>query len=291
MDLRRDVERLDHATALDGPVDAVRVVARTLLPAGPLKDVLHGTWLGHPAHPMLTDVPIGCWTSAFLVDVLGGRRGQKAADRLIAIGVLAALPTAATGLADWTELDRRSARTGLVHAAANSVALACYTASLVARRRGRRAKGLVLSLLGAGAVTAGGYLGGHLSYRRAAGVSRDAFEEFPRDWVVVFDAADIPEGKPVAVHADGARLFLYREGPAVHALSAVCPHQGGPLDEGEIVHADTGGRSAPVVVCPWHGSRFRVDDGEVLRGPSASPAPAFDVRVDGGKVAVRRRIG
>ena len=80
MDFRVEVERLDHATALDRPVEAVTGIVNRLLPKGELKDVLHGTWLGHPLHPLLTDLPIGTWTSALLLDWLGGADARGAAD-------------------------------------------------------------------------------------------------------------------------------------------------------------------------------------------------------------------
>src|SRR5204862_5824540 len=135
-----------------------------------LKDFLSGSWLGHPLHPLLTDLPIGAWTSAMVLDLAGGRRGQPAADLLIAAGIAAAIPTAASGFSDWSDLGPRDQRVGIVHAATNLVGVACYTASLSARRKGRRPAAIALSFAGAATLTAGGYLGGHLAYRRGVGV-------------------------------------------------------------------------------------------------------------------------
>ena len=284
MDVRVQVERLDWSPALDRPVEILGKVAGKLLPQGTVKDILHGTWLGHPLHPLLTDLPIGCWTNAMLLDIVGGRRGQPAADLLVGAGVLLALPTAASGLADWSELERPAARTGVVHAAANVIGLGLYSASWVARRRGRRAQGVALSFLGAAAATVGGFLGGHLAYRRGAGVSRNAFEPPSTDWAVVMDDTELAERTPVRVDVEGVDVLLYRDGDRIHAVSAVCSHVGGPLDEGEIGDGDQ-----PTVTCPWHGSTFRLTDGVAVRGPAQAPVPTFDAQVTSGKVQVRRR--
>ncbi|MGH9136367.1 MAG: DUF2231 domain-containing protein, partial [Acidimicrobiales bacterium] len=141
-------------------------------------DVLRGEWLGHPLHPALTDLPIGFWTSAFVLDLVGGRGNRGAADFLVAAGLLSVPPTAAAGVADWTQLSGDDRQIGLVHAASNTTATLLYLASFVARRRGRRARGVLLGLAGATAATVGGYLGGYLVYRRGVGVE-DAGQELP----------------------------------------------------------------------------------------------------------------
>src|SRR5207249_1954392 len=162
-------------------------------------------------HPLLTDVALGLWTGALVLDAVGGKKRRAAADRLIALGVLSALPTAAAGAADWSELDPPELRAGLVHAAANTTAVVLFSWSWLARKRGRRARGKLLALAGAGATTVGGYLGGHLTYRLGAGVSRNAFEQPPSDWVDVIEEASLAEGKPVGVKAGDVPVVLYRE--------------------------------------------------------------------------------
>lgn len=169
----RAASAVELAAVLDRVVKPLSRAVRVTLPAGAAKDLLTGSWLGHPLHPMLTDVPIGVWTSSLLLDVIGGRGGQQAADRLIAFGIAAALPTAASGIADWDDTRVTERRVGLVHAAANTSALALFSASLVARRRGRRQRGVLYSVAGAGALAVGGYLGGHLSYSLGVGVRRN----------------------------------------------------------------------------------------------------------------------
>lgn len=171
MDPRNLGERLEATAWLDAVIDPVARAAASVLPRGPLKDGLHGVWLGHPLHPLLTDLPIGFWTSAWVLDLVGGRKSAKAAEKLMAFGVVSALPTAAAGLADWSELNTPERRSGAVHAAANLFATVLYATSYLARRRGRRGRGIALGMVGAAAATAGGFLGGHLSFRRAAGVN------------------------------------------------------------------------------------------------------------------------
>ena len=275
-------ERVGALTALDGPAEAVAKWIRGIVPKGPVKDTLSGTQLGHALHPLLTDLPIGTWTSATLLDVVGGRAARPAAERLIAAGVLAAVPTAASGLNDWadtTPADDGVRRIGAVHAVANVAALGLYAASLAARRSDRHGRGVALGLAGAGALGVGGHLGGHLSYSKAVGVDRTAFEAGPEDWTELYDDAALPEGELRAAKVDGQPVVLVRRNGRVHALGDTCAHRGGTLSEGEIV--------GDCVECPLHGSRFRLDDGGVERGPSAYPQPVYDARVAGGRIAVR----
>jgi uncharacterized membrane protein len=142
-----------------------------------MKDVLSGAWLGHAVHPILSDIPIGTWTSAALLDWTGGEQSRSAADQLILAGVLAAGATAATGWSDWADAEQGNVavrRSGLVHAATNGTAVALMVGSYVARKRGARGRGKLLSLVGSAALGAGGWLGGHLSYTLGAGVTASA---------------------------------------------------------------------------------------------------------------------
>jgi len=275
-------ERVGTLTALDGPAEAVAGWIRGVVPRGPVKDALSGTPLGHAVHPLLTDLPIGTWTSATLLDLVGGRASRPASERLIAAGVLAALPTAASGLNDWADTTPASdsvRRMGAVHAVANVAALGLYAASLAARKRDRHGRGVALGLAGIGALTVGGHFGGHLSYAKGVGVDVTAFETGPDDWTDVFADGALPEGELRRAELDERKLVLARVGGQVHALADTCSHRGGALSDGEIVGA--------CVECPLHGSRFRLDDGSVARGPSAYPQPVYDVRVTDGRIAVR----
>lgn len=158
------VEQLEGEQGLDGAVEALAGIVDDLLPEGPIRDALRGRWLGHPLHPVLTDLPIGFWTSAWVLDLLPGRRFRPAADALIALGLASAVPTVAAGLADWRAFDDAGKRVGVVHAASNAAATALYAWSLLDRARGRRLRGVALAMAGATAATVGGYLGGHLSF-------------------------------------------------------------------------------------------------------------------------------
>jgi nitrite reductase/ring-hydroxylating ferredoxin subunit/uncharacterized membrane protein len=280
--LHQLAEKVGAAAALDGPAEAVAGWIRGIVPRGPVKDALSGTPLGHALHPFLTDLPIGTWTSASLLDVVGGRAARPAAERLIAAGVLAAVPTAASGLNDWadtTPADEGVRRVGAVHAVANVTALALHAASLAARRGERHGRGVALGMAGIGALAVGGHLGGHLSFAKGVGVDRTAFEAAPDEWTQVLGDAELAEGRLRGASANGQPIVLVRLRGRVHALADHCVHRGGSLSEGELV--------GDCVECPLHGSRFRLEDGSVERGPAAYPQPVYDVRVEQGQIAVR----
>jgi len=270
-----DIEALDRFTA---PV--VRT-AKKVIPAGPLKDVLSGSPLGHPLHPALTDVPVRSFTAATVLDLVGGDRSDDVVEALLMLGLVAAVPTATAGLADWSDTYGSEQRIGLVHALANAAGLCLFAGSLTARRRGRRGLGRASSLAGFATLGAGGYLGGHLTYSRGVGVNNAFYQHEPDDWTVVMDADDLPEGNPVKRDVNGATILLYRSAGRITAIGSRCSHAGGPLEEGKI---DAESRC---VECPWHGSVFRLDDGEVVHGPASVPQAAYDVRVDDGRVEVR----
>lgn len=280
MDLRNIGERLEASDALDGAVDAMQRVADAVLPKGTVKDVLHGVWLGHPLHPPLTDLAIGFWTSAWVLDLIPSKRLEPAADTLIALGVASVAPTAAAGIADWSELNRPEKRSGIVHAAANVTATLCYTASLLARRKNRRRLGVALAMAGATAATAGGLLGGHLSFRRGAGVNRTSDAATPHDWTTA--KGELPDGDALGTaQVDGTELVVADTDGGLAALADRCSHLGGPLHEGE--------RVGNCVRCPWHASTFRLDDGRVVSGPATAPQPAYKVRTSDGRIEVRAK--
>jgi uncharacterized membrane protein len=154
--------RLEETRGLDPLASVLEPVARALVAEPRRRAVLQGAWLGHSAHPMLTDLPIGFWTCAGVLDLVGGRRSAPAADLLLGLGVLSAAPTALTGAAEWVETRGGDRRVGALHWVSNSVAVGLYGGSWLARRRGRRTRGVMLALAGATAATFGGYLGGHL---------------------------------------------------------------------------------------------------------------------------------
>ena len=275
-------QRLAALEQLDPIAEPIAKTVRDIVPAGPVKDALSGTWLGHALHPMLQLLPLGTWTSAVILDLIGGEDGESSADRLIGTGLLATLPTVATGWSDYADTTVASdsvRRVGLLHAASNVTGAALFASSLVARGKGNRGRGKLLALAGMGAVSAGGWLGGHLAYAEGVGVDNTAFEDYPSDWTAIADDAEIREGEPRRIEVEGVPLLVIRDGGEVRVLADRCSHRGGPLSEGEF--------SDGCVTCPWHKSRFRLADGSVERGPAAYPQPSLAVRVSDGRVEVR----
>jgi nitrite reductase/ring-hydroxylating ferredoxin subunit/uncharacterized membrane protein len=276
------LDRLEELSVLDPVVKPLRSAVNAAIRPQSLQDTLHGTWLGHPLHPVLVQVPIGAFASAAILDVVGGDDAADAADLLALTGVLSAVPAALSGANDWSSSNPQEQRSGLVHALANSVGLGCWIASLLARRKGARGRGRLLGLAGLAAVGVGGTIGGHLSYRRALGADSNADIEDtgPADWTDA-GSAELPEGKPVLRQANGTPVLLVKTGERIDALVDRCSHQSGPLHEGEIADG--------CVTCPWHGSRFRLADGAVVHGPSTHPQPALVVRISGDRLQVKLR--
>jgi nitrite reductase/ring-hydroxylating ferredoxin subunit/uncharacterized membrane protein len=279
--LHRLAAQLGEREALDPPARRLLGVAHRAIRPGRVRDALSGTFLGHPLHPPLTDLPIGSWTSAMVLDAAGGPGSERAARRLIGTGILAALPTAASGYVEWADSAEGRAstrRVGLVHAAANVTALGFYSASYLARRRGGR--GRALALAGGAALAVGGYLGGHLAYVHGEGVAVTSFDSGPSDWTAAISDAELTEGRPACVLVGEGPVLLVRQGGRIHALADRCTHRGGPLHEGEL--------GAGTVTCPWHGSTFRLEDGSVERGPAYTPQPTYEARVRDGQVEIRQ---
>jgi nitrite reductase/ring-hydroxylating ferredoxin subunit/uncharacterized membrane protein len=280
-------ERIAAIAALDEPASLIAKKIRDLLPeGGGVKDVLSGTFIGHALHPLLTDVPIGAWTSATLLDLVGGEASRPAAQKLVGIGLAAAAPTAWTGWSDYADSEPGNdavRRIGIVHAAANGTAALLYGLSFAARRRGAHTTGVLFGLAGAGAMGAGGWLGGELTLTRGIGVNQTAFDSGPGDWTAVLDASMLVENRPTAALAGELPLVLVKRNGSIHALHDRCAHRGGPLHEGEL--------DGDCIACPWHGTLFRLDDGSVQRGPSAYPQPVSEARVHDGRVEVRAAAG
>src|SRR3954466_14136310 len=170
--MRPLAEIAESAAPLDGVGKKVGKTVRGALRPGPVKDAVSGTWLGHALHPVLTDVVIGSFTSATLLDVLGGDDDGTAAQRLIGVGIAAYGPTALTGVNDWADAEPTDAavrRVGLVHASGNATPPGLYASSLVARRKGNHGKGKLLGAAGAAVMGLAGFLGGHLSFTQGVG--------------------------------------------------------------------------------------------------------------------------
>ena len=260
-------------------------VAQALDSAGPrVANLLHGTWLGHPLHAVLTDVPVGSWTAAAVFDVLEQSTGRRvfgrSADAAIRIGLVGAVAAALTGIADWSKIGGgKPRRIGLTHALLNVTATALYTTSLSARRNRSRSAGRQLGLLGFLVASASAYLGGHLVYREKIGVDHAADAKPPQEFLPVLADAELPSDQLRRVDAGGMPVLLLRREGRIYAIAETCAHLGGPLSEGKL--------DGDAVVCPWHGSRYSLEDGRVLGGPSAYAQPVFEVRVRDGQIEVR----
>jgi nitrite reductase/ring-hydroxylating ferredoxin subunit len=275
-------EQIEQLEDLDKPGKAIGKTVRDAVGPGPLKDLLSGTWLGHALHPILTDVVVGSWTSATILDVVGGPRSAVGAQKLVGVGIAAYGPTAVTGLTDWADgepADDAVRRTGLVHAATNATALAAYTLSYAARRQGRRTAGTLWGLAGAGALAFGGYLGGHLAFAQGQGVDQTRFDQGPEDWTAA-EVDNLPEGEPKAVQVGDTPVMMVRTAGRIRALHDRCSHRGCSL-------AGTGKVDGDVVECGCHGSRFSLDDGRVQRGPATTRQPAYEVREGDGGIEIR----
>jgi nitrite reductase/ring-hydroxylating ferredoxin subunit/uncharacterized membrane protein len=276
------MERLGALDVLDGPTKKLAKVVRNVKRPPKIDEALSGTWLGHPVHPLLILLPLGSWTSAVLLDWLGGKDSQKAADILLGAGIVSAVPTVATGFADWADTEPASdsvRRIGIAHAALNATGTVLFAGSLAARAGGSRARGKLLALAGVGAVSASGYLGGHLTYAEGVGVDMTTFEDYPEDWTQALADAALGEGEMKAVEVDGVAIGIARRGGNVYALSDTCVHRGGSLADGEL--------TGDCVKCPLHGSVFQLADGSVEQGPAAYPQPALETRVHEGSIEVR----
>jgi len=288
MDLRGLTSWLDRPGWLDGAADALQPAVKGIFGAlGPatrdVKNFLHGTWLGHPLHPVMTDIPLGAWTATLLLDVMGDRRGRpgvaRAADASLALGLAGALGSAVTGLTDWSETDGRPRRVGVAHAALNVGATLLFAGSLLCRGRGSRGAGRGLAITGYLAALAAAYLGGELVYHEQIGVDHSSGRELPEKFTPVLEESELPEGELKRVLFKETPLLLVRRGTRVSCLAETCAHLGGPLAQGKL-EGDT-------VVCPWHASRFSLRSGEAVDGPSAFPQPCLQTRTRNGKIEVR----
>jgi nitrite reductase/ring-hydroxylating ferredoxin subunit/uncharacterized membrane protein len=263
--------------------EAVRALFTNAGPAGQsAKNALHGVWLGHPLHPVLTDVPIGAWTTALALDAREIATGDvaygRAADFAIGIGLVAAVGAAVTGLNDWSETDGRSRRLGLLHGLLNVTATALVATSYALRRRGSRPAGRASAVAGYGVAVGAAYLGGNLVYQERIGVTH-APVPAPEEFTPVLDSAALPDNSMRKVTIEDASFLLVRQRQRVCALAHSCAHLGGPLSEGTLKDGS--------VVCPWHGSEFALDDGRVLNGPATEPQPCFTVREKMGRIELR----
>ena len=278
-----DQPRLDAiATPLSG---AVRSAYESAGPAGQqAKNAMHGVWLGHPLHPVFTDLPLGAWTTGLVLDAVAAanrdRTMERAADVAIAVGLAGAAGAAITGLTDWSETSGHARRTGLVHGVLNIAATTLYATAYLLRKNGSRTSGQTCALAGYSIAIGAAWFGGDLVYGQRIGVTHAAIEA-PEDFTAVAHSTDVPDNSMKRVRKNDADLLVARQHGRVCALSHPCAHLGGPLSEGTLKDGS--------VVCPWHGSEFGLDDGHVITGPATQAQPCLDVRERGGQIEVKAR--
>ena len=240
-------------------------------PIRPIKDLLNGTWLGHPLHSALTDVPIGALTVVLVLDIVGQR---VAADVALLVAVLSIVAAAVAGFADYTDTDGTARMRATVHAVLMTTALVLFAISLIIRAGNPvdRTVPFALLIVGYLVISVGAAVGVDLVYLIGTHVNRHAWRGAGAKWVALDlgDLPDIPEGGPTKAKAGINTLVLVRTGDTILALHETCAHAGGPLAEGSLVDG--------CIQCPWHGSRFRLENGHVARGPAMYDQPAYEVR-------------
>ncbi|MGE5359625.1 MAG: Rieske 2Fe-2S domain-containing protein [Bacteroidales bacterium] len=260
-----------------------RAFAAAGVPGQRTKDVLHGTWLGHPLHPVLTDIPVGAWTAAAVFDAAAAVSPNVGLDRAasgaILVGLAGAVGSAVTGLTDWSETDGRARRIGLLHGVLNLTATGFYVASLVDRSRDRTSRGRLFGWLGYLIAGSSAYLGGALVYTDQIGVDHAYGQDVPEEFTRVAEQSEVQEGRPKRVLVADVPVVLVRERGRFYALADRCAHLGGPLSEGTLEDG--------TIACPWHGSRYKLEDGSVVNGPTTHPQPRYEVRVREGHIEIR----
>lgn len=269
--------KLEHATGFLFNLAGAR--------ARSTQDLLHGVWLGHPLHPTLTDIPLGAWSTAFVldtVDLLVPRPPglRRAAQLAVGLGVLGGVAAAVTGVTDWQHTHDDARRLGMVHGAGNTMALALYGMSWRDRRRGHLARARVASSVGYAVAVIGSYLGGALVFRHRVGVDHGDARLTPRTFTAVLAQADLCEDTPTLVDCAGVAVVLLRHDGRITALGGDCPHLGAPMAQGWLYRG--------ALVCPWHGSRFDPQTGAVVTGPATSPLACFQTRLREGHIEIRR---
>jgi nitrite reductase/ring-hydroxylating ferredoxin subunit/uncharacterized membrane protein len=245
-----------------------------------VKNALHGVWLGHPLHPVFTDLPIGAWTTALALDAAsnGDRGMRRAATFAMGVGLTGALGAAVTGLTDWSETDGQSRRAGLIHGLLNLTATALFTTAFALRKKDSHQGGRKCAWAGYAIAVGAAYLGGDLVYGQRIGVTH-ADAQLPEEFTPVRASAALADNSMVRARAGSADVLLVRQHGRLCALAHSCSHLGGPLSEGTLKDGS--------VVCPWHGSEFALEDGRVLNGPATQNQPCLVARERDGQVEVK----
>jgi nitrite reductase/ring-hydroxylating ferredoxin subunit/uncharacterized membrane protein len=289
-DLTENLEKtLTESASVRGIASATQKIMNRLFldtPLRPIKNFFNGTWLEHPLHPLLTDVPVGAWTVALLLEVIalffGIQNLGLASGIAMGLGLLAALAAITSGFMDWMDVDPPELAVGIAHAIINIAATILFGVSLFILWTNRWGVGwsdFIPAFVGYVTITVGAFIGGSLVFRQGVMINRNSYRSGPKKFVSVMQLSDLPEKTLKRVDVEGRPVLLVRRGDQVYAMGAVCSHYGAPLEEGQL--------EEDVVQCPWHGSRFAIADGSVKSGPATSPLPVYQVNVDQGKIQIR----
>jgi len=260
---------------------AVRGAYDAAGPAGQrLKDAAHGVWLGHPLHPVFTDLPLGAWTTALALDCTanGDEGRRRAATFAMGVGLAGALGAAVTGLTDWSETQGESRRTGLLHGLLNITATTLFATSWAMRQRDSHDTGRAAAWAGYAIAIGAAWFGGNLVYDQRIGVT-NADAHLPEEFTPVLRSDALADNTMTRARVGKADVLLVRQNGRVCALAHDCAHLGGPLSEGTLKDGS--------VICPWHGSEFALEDGRVLTGPSTHNQPCLEVRERDGQIEVK----
>ena len=253
-----------------------------------LQDFLNGSWLGHSLHPVVVDVVVGGSTAAILLQVvawLGVTDLHAALLWVVGLTWLAALSAIATGLTDFKDTAAGDERNMVgLHGLTNIVATLLMIGAFLALAWGGDtiagwlivAEFLVLSV--------GAYIGGHVVFKYGYMVNRNAFARggTAKEFTAVMPAAELSDATPTKAMLGATAVVVVRRGDLTFALKDSCSHAGGLLSEGHLA-ADT-------IVCPLHGSAFRLQDGAVRHGPAATRQVAYRARINGDQVEVQGPI-
>ena len=241
-------------------------------PIRPVKDFLNGTWLGHPVHAVITDVPIGALTVSIVADLIGQ---PVVADVAMLLGVLAMVGSAVTGVADYADVDGTARNRATVHSVLMTSSLVLYALSLVIRS-GQPADRIVPIVLAGDRLPGprprrGDRRGPRLPDRdpgqpaRLARCGREMDRRRPRR----------PRRHPAGRARRSSRSASTSWPSSARASGSWPSTRRAPTPAARWPRAAVVGGA---IECPWHGSRFQLADGHVVRGPAVYDQPAYDVR-------------
>ncbi len=286
--LERLADRMGMRGLGDGTARVTNGFFRLLgRPGRYFQDFLNGSWLGHTAHSVMVDVPMGSFTALFVLDALSlffGVEGLETASVIVlAVGYVAGIGAVLTGLTDHKDADDDRPFVTL-HGLIQIVAMTIFTVSLVMRLGNNHDLARWVAIVAYLTISVGAFLGGHIVYKLGYMVNRNAHVRGGRahGFTAVLPAAQLLEATPTRAALGPVRLLLVRRGDVVHAMSERCSHYGGPLSQGKL--------EDDAIVCPWHFSTFRLKDGTVKHGPAHTRQPIYEARIFEEQVEVRSPI-